>query len=85
MKYRVSAALAAALLKGWWLGTFHSLAARMLRRHADLVGLTLKFHDFDADDQVRLVKQLMEDQQIDPRNGCRRRFPISLALERSCA
>ncbi|MEM8833598.1 MAG: UvrD-helicase domain-containing protein [Pseudomonadota bacterium] len=65
MKHRVSAALGGRPVEGWWLGTFHSLAARMLRRHADLVGLTSNFTILDADDQVRLVKQLAEDQQID--------------------
>ncbi len=46
--------------EGWWLGTFHALAARMLRRHAGLVGLSDSFTILDADDQLRLVKQLME-------------------------
>ncbi len=50
---------------GWWLGTFHALAARMLRRHADLVGLTLSFTIIDPDDQVRLMKQIMEGQNLD--------------------
>lgn len=46
--------------EGWWLGTFHALAARMLRRHAGLVGLSESFTILDADDQLRLIKQLME-------------------------
>lgn len=50
-----------------WLGTFHSLAARMLRRHADLVGLKSDFTILDSDDQVRLVKQLMVAENIDPK------------------
>jgi len=50
---------------GWWLGTFHALGARMLRKHADLVGLNSNFTIIDTDDQVRLIKQLMEDAQID--------------------
>ncbi|MEM6810858.1 MAG: UvrD-helicase domain-containing protein [Pseudomonadota bacterium] len=65
MKHRVSALLGGAPVEGWWLGTFHSLAARMLRTHADMVGLTSNFTILDADDQVRLVKQLAEDNQID--------------------
>ena len=52
-------------VEGWWLGTFHALAARMLRRHAEHVGLTSNFTILDADDQVRLVKQLMEVENID--------------------
>jgi len=41
MRERVSSLLNGAPVVGWWLGTFHSLAARMLRRHADLVGLKI--------------------------------------------
>ncbi len=51
--------------EGWWMGTFHSLAARILRRHADLVGLKPSFTILDTDDQIRLVKQLMEAENID--------------------
>jgi DNA helicase-2/ATP-dependent DNA helicase PcrA len=42
-----------------WLGTFHSVAARMLRRHAELVGLQSNFTILDTDDQLRLLKQLI--------------------------
>ena len=48
-----------------WLGTFHALAARMLRRHADLVGLRPDFTILDADDQTRLLKQLLEAKDLD--------------------
>jgi len=65
MRARVSSHLNGAAVEGWWLGTFHALAARMLRRHAELVGLTSTFTIIDQDDQVRLIKQLMEDQGID--------------------
>ncbi len=65
MKHRVSALLHNQPVEGWWLGTFHALAARMLRRNADLVGLTSNFTIIDADDQVRLLKQLMEVKNID--------------------
>ena len=44
--------------EGLWLGTFHSLAARILRRHAELVGLNSNFTILDTDDQLRLLKQL---------------------------
>lgn len=50
---------------GWWLGTFHALAARILRKNAGLVGLKDNFTILDADDQLRLVKQLMEGSGID--------------------
>jgi len=48
-----------------WLGTFHSIGARMLRRHAELVGLKSNFTILDADDQLRLMKQLVEAAGID--------------------
>jgi DNA helicase-2/ATP-dependent DNA helicase PcrA len=51
--------------EGLWLGTFHALCARMLRRHADLVGLTAGFTILDADDQLRLLKQVMEAARVD--------------------
>jgi len=65
MKTRVSDLLDGAPVEGWWLGTFHSLAARMLRRHADFVGLSSNYTILDPDDQVRLLKQLMELENID--------------------
>nr|WP_243843256.1 UvrD-helicase domain-containing protein [Sphingomonas vulcanisoli] len=48
-----------------WLGTFHSVAARMLRRHAELVGLQSNFTILDTDDQLRLLKQLIQAAEID--------------------
>ena len=48
-----------------WFGTFHSVAARILRRHADIVGLTSQFTILDADDQLRLIKQILEGEGID--------------------
>jgi len=50
-----------------WLGTFHALALRILRRHAGLVGLRDGFTILDADDQLRLLKQVMEEQGLDTR------------------
>ena len=48
-----------------WLGTFHSVAAKMLRRHAELVGLQSNFTILDTDDQLRLLKQLILAADID--------------------
>jgi DNA helicase II / ATP-dependent DNA helicase PcrA len=48
-----------------WLGTFHSISARMLRTHAELVGLKNNFTILDTDDQVRLLKQIIEAENID--------------------
>ena len=48
-----------------WLGTFHSIAAKMLRRHAELAGLEPNFTIIDTDDQLRLLKQLIQAEGID--------------------
>lgn len=58
-----------------WLGTFHSVAAQILRRHAELVGLKSSFTILDTDDQERLLKQLLEAADIDTK----RFTPKSLA------
>jgi DNA helicase-2/ATP-dependent DNA helicase PcrA len=50
-----------------WLGTFHSVAAQILRRHAELVGLKSNFTILDTDDQERLIKQVMEAENVDPK------------------
>ncbi len=64
MRERI-AALIGSEPEGWWLGTFHALAARILRRHAELVGLKSNFTILDTDDQLRLIKQLLEAEKID--------------------
>src|SRR5215510_12883676 len=48
-----------------WLGTFHSIGVKILRRHAELVGLKPDFTILDQDDQIRLLKQLLEAENID--------------------
>jgi DNA helicase-2/ATP-dependent DNA helicase PcrA len=53
-----------------WLGTFHAIGAKMLRRHAELVGLQSNFTILDTDDQLRLLKQLIVAANIDEK-----RFP----------
>ena len=64
MRERVGAMLTEPA-EGLWLGTFHALCARMLRRHAEHVGLTSSFNILDTDDQLRLLKQVMEAARID--------------------
>jgi DNA helicase-2/ATP-dependent DNA helicase PcrA len=64
MRERVAAILGQPA-EGLWLGTFHALCARMLRRHAELVGLTSNFTILDTDDQMRLLKQIMAAENID--------------------
>jgi len=64
MRERVGAILGRPA-EGLWLGTFHALCARMLRRHAEHVGLTSSFNILDSDDQLRLLKQVMEAARLD--------------------
>ena len=64
MKNRVSSILNKSL-EGWWLGTFHSIGARILRRHAEALGLSSTFTILDTDDQVRLIKQFTDIHDID--------------------
>jgi DNA helicase-2/ATP-dependent DNA helicase PcrA len=71
MRERVAAILGQPA-EGLWLGTFHALAARMLRRHAEQVGLTSNFTILDADDQARLLKQVMDAARIDTK-----RWPVN--------
>jgi DNA helicase-2/ATP-dependent DNA helicase PcrA len=48
-----------------WLGTFHAIAAKLLRRHAELVGLQSNYTIIDTDDQLRVLKQLIQAEGID--------------------
>ncbi len=64
MRERVTELIGQAV-EGLWLGTFHALSARMLRRHAELVGLTPEFTILDEDDQLRLMKQVLAAHNID--------------------
>ncbi|ENY80058.1 UvrD/REP helicase [Sphingopyxis sp. MC1] len=48
-----------------WLGTFHSICAKMLRRHAELVGLQSNFTILDTDDQLRVLKQIIQTEGLD--------------------
>jgi len=64
MRERVSALLGQPV-EGWWMGTFHSVAARILRENADLVGLKPTYTILDADDQIRLLKQVLQAEGVD--------------------
>ena len=64
MKERVAGLLGRSV-EGWWLGTFHSLAARFLRRYAEMAGLQPNFTILDPDDQLRLMKQILVAEGID--------------------
>ena len=65
MKERIGALIGETVEGIQWLGTFHSIGAQILRRHAELVGLKSSFTILDADDQVRLAKQVIEAANID--------------------
>ena len=52
-------------VEGWWLGTFHALAARILRIHAEAAGLKPNFTIIDTDDQLRLIKQIIQAEGLD--------------------
>jgi DNA helicase-2/ATP-dependent DNA helicase PcrA len=65
MKERVSAISGGAIEGMPWLGTFHSVAARMLRGHAELVGLQSNFTILDTDDQLRVLRQLIVAANLD--------------------
>ncbi len=65
MKERV-ALLAGPVAEGMpWLGTFHAISTKILRRHAELVGLKSGFTILDTDDQIRLLKQVIQAEDID--------------------
>ncbi len=65
MKNRVGGLLGEVVEGMPWLGTFHSLSVKILRRHAELVGLKSNFTILDTDDQLRLLKQLVQAANID--------------------
>jgi DNA helicase-2/ATP-dependent DNA helicase PcrA len=74
MRERLEAMIGRAA-EGVWLGTFHAIAARILRRHAEATGLKPSFTILDTDDQIRLLKQILQAENIDER-----RWPARLLL-----
>ena len=65
MKERIGRLLGEAVEGMPWLGTFHAICVKLLRRHAELVGLKSNFTILDTDDQLRLLKQLIRAENID--------------------
>ena len=65
MKNRIGGLLGQAVEGMPWLGTFHAICVKLLRRHAELVGLKSNFTILDSDDQIRLMKQLIVAAEID--------------------
>ncbi|MEI8295909.1 MAG: UvrD-helicase domain-containing protein, partial [Alphaproteobacteria bacterium] len=72
MRQRVEAQLGHPVA-GLWLGTFHAVAVRILRKSAELVGLQPTFTILDADDQKRLLKQILQLENVDDK-----RYPPKL-------
>jgi DNA helicase-2/ATP-dependent DNA helicase PcrA len=64
MKHRISAEIGD-LASGLWIGTFHAICAKILRRHSDVIGLKSDFIIIDDEDQLRLIKQILLDLNID--------------------
>ncbi|MFV0643488.1 MAG: ATP-dependent helicase, partial [Sphingomonadaceae bacterium] len=73
MRERVGQKIGPAVEGMPWLGTFHAIGAKMLRRHAELAGLESNFTIIDTDDQLRLLKQMIRDAGVDEK-----RFPPRL-------
>ncbi len=65
MKERIGHLVGGAVEGIAWLGTFHSIGVKILRRHAELVGLKSGFTILDTDDQIRLIKQVIESEGLD--------------------
>ena len=75
MRERVTALLGPVAEGMTWMGTFHALSVRILRRHAELAGLRPNFTILDTDDQLRLIKQLLVARNMDEK-----RWPARLML-----
>jgi DNA helicase-2/ATP-dependent DNA helicase PcrA len=74
MKGRIGAMVGGVVEGMPWLGTFHAIGVKILRRHAELVGLKSNFTILDTDDQIRLLKQLLEAGNIDEKRWPARVF-----------
>ncbi|MDI9313628.1 MAG: UvrD-helicase domain-containing protein [Hydrotalea sp.] len=66
MKHRTAQIIGEDKARDVWLGTFHSIGARLLRRYADRLGLSSNFTIINQDDQQRLLKNIALEQQLDP-------------------
>lgn len=74
MKERVGVLVGGAVEGMPWLGTFHSIGVKLLRRHAELVGLRSDFTILDTDDVTRLIKQLIQAEGLDDKRWPARQF-----------
>lgn len=74
MKERIGVLVGHAVEGMPWLGTFHSIGVKLLRRHAELVGLRSDFTILDTDDVIRLIKQLIQAEGIDDKRWPAKQF-----------
>src|SRR5210317_2541424 len=78
MKNRVGQMLGHQIEEMPWLGTFHAICVKLLRRHAELAGLKSSFTILDTDDQIRLIKQILDAEGIDSKRWPARMFASML-------
>jgi DNA helicase-2/ATP-dependent DNA helicase PcrA len=74
MKERIAHLVGEAVEGMPWLGTFHSIGVKLLRRHAELAGLKSGFTILDTDDQIRLIRQLIQAENLDDKRWPPRQF-----------
>lgn len=74
MKERVGVLVGGAVEGMPWMGTFHSIGVKLMRRHAELVGLKSSFTILDTDDVVRLIKQIIQAEGIDDKRWPAKQF-----------
>ncbi len=79
MKTRVAAMIGEGRAEGMpWLGTFHSIGVKILRRHAEMVGLRSDFTILDTDDQIRLLKQIVAANNVDEKRWPARQLAAAI-------
>ncbi len=74
MKHRIGNLIGGGVEGMQWLGTFHSICVKILRRHAELVGLKSGFSILDTDDQLRLIKQVIQAEGLDDKRWTPKAF-----------
>jgi DNA helicase-2/ATP-dependent DNA helicase PcrA len=78
MKSRIGFLVGEAVEGMPWLGTFHSIGVKLLRRHAELAGLKSQFTILDTDDVIRLIKQLIQAEGLDDKRWPARQFAMMI-------
>ena len=78
MKERIGVLVGGAVEGMPWLGTFHSIGVKLLRRHAELVGLKSDFTILDTDDVIRLIKQIIQAEGLDDKRWPAKQFALMI-------